>query len=169
MNRREFLCCIGSTALAPLLGCSAFVPRISKGAGVSEGKATVKPDDFSFCGVDCTSCDVLKATVLGDEEARRRAHQAWTKTAQQHWGMQALDPAILNCRGCRTEGADIFKGCRHCPMRRCAKQRGLSSCGQCPQWQKCERLSHLLADAPEARPNLEAIARLQPHADKPRR
>ncbi len=120
----------------------------------------MKPEDLSFCGVNCTACDVFGATVHGDEEARRRAHETWSKTAQQHWGMETLDPTILKCRGCRIEGDDIFKGCRHCPIRRCAKEKNLTSCGRCPEWEECERLSNLLVDEPEARPNLEAIARL---------
>jgi hypothetical protein len=71
--------------------------------------------------------------------------------------MQTLDPAILKCRGCRTEGTDIFKACRHCPIRKCAKSRNLPSCGLCQEWKTCERLSDLLADEPAARPNLERI------------
>ena len=79
------------------------------------------------------------------------------ETAQEHWGMQILDPTIPKCRGCRTEGTDIFKGCRHCPMRRCAKNRNLPSCGLCQEWKTCERLSNLLADEPAAHANLERI------------
>lgn len=61
--------------------------------------------------------------------------------------MQTLDPAILRCRGCRTEGPDIFKGCRHCPMRKCAKSRNLPSCGLCQEWKTCARLSDVLMAA----------------------
>jgi hypothetical protein len=117
----------------------------------------VKPEAFSYCGVDCNACDVFKATVHGDAEALERAHKLWTKTAQKHWGMQTLDPAILKCKGCRCEGTEIFKGCRHCPIRRCAKGRDLSSCGLCPDWKQCERLTEVFADEPQARPNLERI------------
>jgi hypothetical protein len=117
----------------------------------------VKPEDVAYCGVDCGACDVLKATVHGDAEALRRAHVLWAKTAQQHWGMKTLDPAILKCQGCRTEGEGIFRGCRLCPMRRCVKGKGLTSCGLCPGWEGCERLGHILADYPEARGNLERV------------
>jgi len=130
-----------------------------------ERKITIKPEDLSYCGVDCKQCDIFKATVHGDEETRSRAHKVWTKTAQEHWGMQTLDPAILNCHGCRTEGEDIFRGCRYCPMRRCAKQRNLTSCGFCPERTDCERLKDLFADETqqslqEARKNLQIIARI---------
>jgi len=119
----------------------------------------MKPEDLSFCGIDCNDCDVFKATATGDEEARARAHKVWLKTAQQHWGMETLDPAILSCRGCRSKGDDIFKGCRHCPMRNCAQKRGLASCGLCPEWETCDSLAQVFADEPKARANLEAVAK----------
>jgi hypothetical protein len=121
------------------------------------GRTAVRPEDFAYCGIDCTDCDVYKASAHGDEEARRRALKTWTKTAQEHWGMTSLDPAILKCKGCRAEGKDIFKGCRHCPIRACARRRGLASCGLCPEWRTCKRLDSLLGDCPEARPVLERI------------
>ena len=118
----------------------------------------LKPDDVAYCGVDCTSCDVRKATIGNDKAALERAHKLWTKTAQEHWGMKTLDPAILKCKGCRSEGQDIFKGCRHCPIRRCCRKRGLASCAQCAEWESCGKLKGLFADEPRARENLARIA-----------
>lgn len=118
----------------------------------------MKPENLSYCGVDCRTCNVFKATVHGDEAARAEAVKIWVKTAQQHWGMETLDPAILNCRGCRIEGPAIFKGCSLCPIRRCAKGRNLSSCGLCPEWRDCERLSEPFESEPQARENLERMA-----------
>ena len=94
-------------------------------------KTTIRPEDLSWCGVDCNSCDVFKATVHGDEEARMRAVKLWTKTAQEHWGMETLDPEILDCKGCRSEGHAKHKGYGRCPISPCAKSRGLASCGLC--------------------------------------
>lgn len=131
---------------------------IQKEGRVSSIQAMVTPQDLSYCGLACNACDVFMATQYGDAEALQRALKLWTNTAQQHWGMQTLDPAILRCKGCRTEGAAIFKGCRHCPIRRCAKGRDLASCGLCSAWKGCERLGSVLADEPQARHSLERIA-----------
>lgn len=152
MRRRQFLCCMGGAGAASLTGC-----RTSES---SDGPYTgpVRPKDSSVCGVDCTSCDVYKATVHGDREARVRAAKSRTKTAQKHWGMQTLDPEVLDCRGCRAEGYVQHKGHGRCPMRPCARKRGLASCGLCPEWRTCERLTDVFADEPEARTNLERIA-----------
>ena len=147
MHRRRFLWCTGAAAFA---GCARVQGSRTTGA--------TKPEDFGHCGVDCRGCDVLKATLHGDEEARRRAHKLWEKTAQQHWGMKTLDPAILKCKGCRTEGGEVFRGSKLCRIRRCCRQRGLASCGLCHEWRDCERLRALFADEPRARQNLEKIA-----------
>ena len=123
---------------------------------MSSNRTTINPEDLSYCGVDCKACDVFKATVYGDEKARMRAVKLWTKTAQQHWGMQTLDPAILDCAGCRINEVK-HKGYGHCPIIPCVTERKLSSCGLCPQWRECERLGEVLKDEPRAGKNLEMI------------
>jgi hypothetical protein len=138
--------------MAILAGCAAPGPSEKRA-----DKATVKPEDFSYCGIDCKSCDVFKATVLGDHEARLRAAKRWAKTAQEHWHMKTLDPDVLDCAGCRTTEVQ-HKGHGHCPIRPCARKRGLVSCGLCPEWRQCDRLSGVLQDEPEARKNLKRIA-----------
>jgi len=87
-----------------------------------------------------------------------RAAKLFAKTAREHWGMETLDPMILDCTGCRAGGVQ-HKGYGRCPIRPCAKKRGLASCGLCSDWRECERLSGVFGDTPEARNNLEKIAR----------
>lgn len=149
MHRRRFLCCLGCGGAAALTGCALTQRRHA---------AAPRPEDFAYCGVDCTACDVYKATVHGDEAARTRAIEPWAKTAHEHWGMKTLGPAILVCKGCRTEGKDIFKGCRLCPIRGCVRKRRLASCALCADRHTCTRLAPLLADCPEAKANLANVA-----------
>jgi len=125
---------------------------------MSTGKTALRPEDYSYCGMDCNSCDVFKATVHGDQEARVRAAKHFAKTAREHWGMETLDPMILDCTGCRAGGVQ-HKGYGRCPIRPCAQKRGLSSCAFCPEWTNCERLSGVFTDEPEARNHLEAISK----------
>ena len=153
MERREFLCCMGCAGAVSLVGCKTSESREGPYTGAE------RAEDLSVCGVDCKSCDVYKATVHDDREARTRAARTWTETAQQHWGMQTLDPDVLDCRGCRAEGCVQHRGHGRCPIRPCAMKRGLASCGLCPEWQTCERLTEVFADESEARANLGKIAR----------
>ena len=124
---------------------------------MSTDSAAPKPEDLSYCGVDCKSCDVFKATVHGDREARMRAARLWAKTARQHWRMEELDPMILDCRGCRAPGPK-HKGYGRCPVTPCAQKRNLVSCAFCGEWQHCEILNDIFANNPEAPGNLRQIA-----------
>ena len=51
-----------------------------------------------------------------------------------------------------------FKGYGWCPTRACAQERVVSSCGLCPEWTTCERVSESIGESSEARANLEKIA-----------
>ena len=158
MDRREFLGCMGCASIATAAGCVALRPRSERDGSKAMNETSVKPEDFAYCGADCNSCDVRRASVGGDQEARMRAAKVWAKTAKEHWGMEILDPMILDCAGCRVEGYVQHKGYGRCPMRPCAKKRGLASCGLCPDWRQCKRLEDVFADEPEARRNLERVA-----------
>lgn len=118
----------------------------------------VKPEDYSYCGIDCNVCDVFKATVHGDHEARMHAVQLFAETAREHWGMETLDPMILDCTGCRS-GGDQHKGYGRCPIRPCVQKRGLASCGLCSEWKTCERLEGIFTDEPAAKDHLAEIAK----------
>ena len=118
---------------------------------------SINPEDLTYCGLDCEKCDVHKATIHGDEKARMRAVESWTPVAQEHWGLDTLDPSIIECMGCRS-GQASFKGYGWCPTRACAQEKGLLSCGLCPEWQTCDYLAGSMGDSVEARSNLEAIS-----------
>ncbi len=120
-------------------------------------EARVRPEDYSTCGLDCRQCDVYAATVHGDQAARLRAAKLFEPTAREHWGLATLDPLILDCRGCRS-GCVQHQGYGRCPIPGCAQSRGLVSCGQCGEWTTCPKVGGVLADEPQARANLQAIA-----------
>lgn len=157
MNRREFLCCAGCAGLAMLTGCMRTQPATAKIGVAATPETPAKPEDFAYCGVDCKTCDVFKATIHGDGEARRRAAKQFEKTAREHWGMKTLDPTVLDCKGCRAGGKQ-HHGYGRCPMRPCAQKRGLASCGLCPEWETCTLLRGVFADEPQAENNLRRVA-----------
>jgi Protein of unknown function (DUF3795) len=148
MKRREFLRCAGCAGLAAAFGCRSTTSR---------DRQPVNPEDFSYCGLNCRACDVFKATVHGDHEARLRAAQQFAKTAKEHWKLATLDPNILDCRGCRVTEIQ-HHGYGRCPIRQCVRQRGFASCGLCPEWRQCATLRPLLEDCPEAKRNLQRVA-----------
>ena len=115
---------------------------------------------FGYCGIDCTDCSVFKATAADDDNLRRKCAEdpLWKNAAANYWGMKELDPKVMNCRGCKAEGDDIFLSCAKCPIRRCARDKRLDSCGRCADWQACRRLVGLFDDVPQARENLRKLS-----------
>ena len=157
MKRRRFLYCMGCAGITAITGCAVGRFLGKKGDKMSAQEGSIRPEDLTYCGLDCNSCDVYKATVHGDQEARMRAVESWTPVAQEHWGIDTLDPSIIDCTGCRT-GKASFKGYGWCPTRACAQERNLSSCGLCNEWQTCDHLSESVGESSEARANLEMIS-----------
>lgn len=109
-------------------------------------------EELSYCGCDCDGCNIYRSNVYG-EELKPETIQSWREDARKYWGIESLDPKLLNCRGCRDDAEDKFDGFKMCPIRDCCKNRGLISCGFCPEFPPCK-----LHDVPEGRENLERIA-----------
>lgn len=54
------------------------------------------------------------------------------------------------CPGC-LDG----RGLDDCPIRRCARERGMEHCFQCPDLKGCDRFDHLLVEFPDVKTNLQ--------------
>jgi len=108
-------------------------------------------EDLGYCGADCQKCNIYRAMWYG-EKLKPETIQRWTEDAAKYWHVESLDPKDLNCRGCRDESDDLFLGFKLCPIKKCAGERELTSCGVCPDFAGCEWIE------PEGRKNLESIA-----------
>ena len=64
------------------------------------------------CGLDCEKCDARIATITNDNTLREKTAALWTKLN----GVTIL-PEMINCTGCRIDGAKTpFYGCRFHPF-----------------------------------------------------
>ena len=79
-----------------------------------------------YCGHDCARCLTYLATVWDDEVLRARSQTFYREQMKL-----SLPSEAFRCLGGHAEDADVFPPCRDCPFRRCARERGLSSCEQC--------------------------------------
>ena len=52
------------------------------------------------CGLDCEICDARIATFANDEALREKTAALWTKL-----NGVTITPDMINCAGCRIEGA----------------------------------------------------------------
>lgn len=119
---------------------------------------------IAYCGLDCSSCDVYRATAFDDDDLR----QAYSAKVFEQFKIE-VEPASVNCHGCR-DARPKSGYCAWCQVRTCAIDRGYENCAYCPDY-ACDKLDKVHAaminvgkavdGVASARINLEAIRRDQ--------
>lgn len=95
---------------------------------------------IGFCGLNCEECPVLIATNNDDNELRHKTAKEWSELYSEYLGDRKLGIEDINCQGCRSEG-DIFIGCMNCVIRGCCKEKQLSTCADCNDYNLCDKLN----------------------------
>jgi len=83
---------------------------------------------ISYCGLNCLNCEIYQATTNETKEKK-------IETAKKY----NLNVDDINCFGCSDNQGTIFKDCRDCKVRVCGISKGLSNCGECPEY-PCDKL-----------------------------
>lgn len=104
---------------------------------------------IGYCGLDCEKCDAYLATLHDDQALREKTAKLWAELNQA-----PILPEHINCQGCREDGAKTFFCESLCAVRRCALERGMTTCGACPELETCRTVAAILSENPEARENL---------------
>ncbi len=104
---------------------------------------------IAYCGLDCETCEARLATVSDDDYFREKVALKWS----------ALNGAVItremiNCTGCRIDGAKTPYCESMCPIRKCAGAKALETCGDCAEKRDCEKLGAILANSEDARRNV---------------
>lgn len=105
------------------------------------------------CGLVCSECEAYAATQAEDAKAIAAIATEWSR----RYGV-ALGPGDIWCDGCTSGSERTTHHTRECPIRPCARGRGLASCAECGEY-RCEHLKRLHRIAPQAEEALEAIRR----------
>ena len=105
---------------------------------------------IGFCGLDCEQCQARIATIGHDDALRRRVAEEWSKL-----NGVPITPEMINCVGCRIDGAKTPYCESLCPIRPCAMSRGLETCGGCGEMEHCEKLGAITEH------NADALKRLK--------
>ena len=90
---------------------------------------------IAYCGLDCETCEARIATMNHDDVMRRMVARKWSELN----GVE-ITPEMINCAGCRIEGAKTPYCESLCPIRQCAMSRGLETCSGCGEMENCEKL-----------------------------
>ncbi|MBR7081652.1 MAG: DUF3795 domain-containing protein [Oscillospiraceae bacterium] len=107
----------------------------------------------AFCGLDCEKCDAYIATVNDDEKLREKTAKLWSELNNA-----PILPEHINCGGCRTNGVKTVYCESICAVRKCALAKGVTTCGECADFENCEILAPILANSPSALKNLRGIS-----------
>jgi len=116
----------------------------------------------SYCGL-CDDCQLghpsfLEAVSRLKEYVDQFRANVWLHCFPGNAGFsfpefrKGLDwfQAHTECPGCK-EG----RGLDSCPIRRCAMERDLAHCSQCPDLAPCDKFVHLLAEFPDVKISLQ--------------
>ena len=106
---------------------------------------------IAYCGLDCEKCDAYLATIRDDQALREKTAKAWAELNQA-----PILPEHINCLGCRADGVKTVFCDSLCQIRQCALNKGVETCGGCPEMERCGTVWQIHAGAPEARDNLMA-------------
>ncbi len=61
---------------------------------------------------------------------------------------------MINCVGCRAEGAKTVYCGSLCEIRKCAMSRNYETCGDCREINRCKKISVVIGNNAEAKSNL---------------
>jgi len=113
---------------------------------------------IAYCGLDCTSCPIHRATQEADGPRRESMRAEIARLCNAHYGTRYAPADIGDCDGCRS-GGRLFFGCRDCRIRPCASVRGVATCAACSDY-PCATLDAFLAKEPDARTRLDTLRRV---------
>ena len=109
-------------------------------------------DYIAYCGLDCETCEARLATVKNENELRKKVAEEWSALN----GVE-ITPEMINCSGCRIPGVKTVYCDSLCPIRLCAREKQMKTCGSCPEMESCEKAGAIIRNNPDARERLENI------------
>ena len=104
------------------------------------------------CGLDCERCDARIATLTNDNVLREKTAELWTKL-----NGVPITPEMINCTGCRVDGAKTSFCDKLCPGHNCVREKGLETCADCSQTKNCPTLGQIAANSPCVTENLNRL------------
>lgn len=106
---------------------------------------------IAYCGLDCEICDARIATLHNDDKLREKTAELWSKLNGAE-----ITPEMINCTGCRSDGAKTPFCNALCPIRKCAVKMGGNTCADCNKMDRCETLGIITANNAQALENLKS-------------
>lgn len=106
---------------------------------------------IAYCGLDCEKCDARIATLNHDYDLREKTAELWSKLNGAE-----ITAEMINCVGCRADGAKTPFCNNICSIRKCAVCKELLTCGDCDEMDQCKTLGTVTSNNVEALENLKS-------------
>ena len=107
-------------------------------------------DGIGYCGLDCEKCHAYIATINDDQALREKTAKLWAELNNA-----PILPEHINCEGCRMNGAKTVFCDSLCGIRKCALNKGFSTCGDCSELETYPTARAILENNPAALENLK--------------
>lgn len=107
------------------------------------------------CGLDCEKCDARIATLTNDNALREKTAVLWTKL-----NGVTITAEMINCTGCRIDGAKTPFCDKLCLVRSCVREKGFNTCADCAQTDVCPTLGRIAENSPFVLENLKRLRRM---------
>jgi hypothetical protein len=106
----------------------------------------IREQHRAACGLFCPACNAYIGTTQDPARLDRMALRIDRPAGE------------LRCLGCNSDTVSFY--CRSCSLKTCAREKGLTFCGQCDSY-PCEDLKAFQAKAPHRKELWESQARIK--------
>ena len=108
---------------------------------------------IAYCGLTCQTCPICLATKVENKEEQRKMRIGIVQQCREQYGLDFNLEEITDCDGCAA-GGRLFTACKDCPIRKCAREKGLKNCAFCHEY-PCKDLHLFFQTEPAAKNQLE--------------
>ena len=109
----------------------------------------MKPNLIAYCGLNCEECEAYIATINDDDELREKVAKEWSILNKVE-----ITKEMINCEGCRANGKKTPFCDKLCPIRMCAKEKPVETCGDCENLKTCQKIKMIIDHNDKALDNL---------------
>ena len=113
---------------------------------------------IAYCGLICETCPIYLATREDNAEVQAELRAEIVQFSRDQYSLNFRLEDITDCDGCRSNGGRLFSACKACPIRNCARERGMENCAHCADY-ACANLEAFFKTDPSAKMRLEEIRR----------
>lgn len=105
---------------------------------------------IACCGLDCEKCDAYLATIHNNSALREQTAKLWSEMNHA-----PITPEMINCMGCRMDGAKTPYCGTLCKIRKCVLKKGFDTCADCAELDLCNIVGTVLENSVDALANLK--------------